>query len=267
MLLFLLGLGITVDTSCLTLFLYTFFPKVISLKLILILIFCSINKEFKFDNVCLSLSSVIFMVLLSSVNYYCVMPYVKFRMFLSLTKLDNILTRICLLVENLDIKADDTQGLAEGIYNIITKFTIIGRYLESPRINYNNIYSPFRRSYYNPFKYKVNVYPLAAISRLNNQFMFTIIENKFSALYLYQGTVGSLELQWKKNYMNHTTGLISDFPSIYSNFTCNVRLICSDQMVDIYSTVKNNSLEQFLERTNIENFAYKSPNLKATGLL
>lgn len=31
MLLFLLGLGITVDTSSLTLFLYTFFPKVISI--------------------------------------------------------------------------------------------------------------------------------------------------------------------------------------------------------------------------------------------
>jgi len=261
-----LGLGITVDTSSLTIFLYTFFPKVISIKLSLITIFCYITKELKIDTLSLTLSSVIFMVLLGSVNYYWVMPYVKVIMFLGFTKLDNILTRICLLVENSAIKANDTQSLAEGIYNIITKFPIIGRYLESFRIsnnnNYNNISSPFKRSYHNPFKYKVNVYPLASISRFNNQFMFRIIENKFSALYLYEGTVDSLELQLRKNYMSHTTALISDFPSIYSNFTCNVKLICSDQIVDIYSTVKNNSLEQFyLERMNIEKFAYKSPNL------
>lgn len=50
MLLFLLGLGITEDISTPTLFLYTFFPKVISIKLVLRLIICSITKEFKIDS-------------------------------------------------------------------------------------------------------------------------------------------------------------------------------------------------------------------------
>ena len=128
MLLIILGLGITVDTSSFTLFLYTFFPvcfffyikketKVISIKLILILIFCSITKEFKLDNVSLSLSSVIFMVLLGSVNYYCVMPYVKLIMSLGLIKLDNIFTRVSLLKDS-SIIANNNQTLAEGFYNI-----------------------------------------------------------------------------------------------------------------------------------------------------
>ena len=73
MLLFILGLGITVDTSSLTLFLYTFFPKLINIRLILIFITCSITKEFKLDNVSLSLSSLIFMMLLGSVNYFYVL--------------------------------------------------------------------------------------------------------------------------------------------------------------------------------------------------
>ena len=86
MLLFILGLGITVDTSSLTLFLYTFFPKLINIRLILIFITCSITKEFKLDNVSLSLSSLIFMMLLGSVNHYYVLPYFKVIMLLGLTK-------------------------------------------------------------------------------------------------------------------------------------------------------------------------------------
>lgn len=75
--------------------------------------------------------------------------------------------------------------------------------------------------------------------------MFRIVENKFSALYLYDDTADSLELQLRTNIIKNSTALIPDFASIYSNFTWNVRLICSDQIVDIYSTVKKNSIEQF----------------------
>ena len=49
-LLIILGLGITVDTSSVTLFLYTFFPKLINIRLVLIFIICSITKEIKLDN-------------------------------------------------------------------------------------------------------------------------------------------------------------------------------------------------------------------------
>ena len=264
-LLFLVGLGILVETGSITLFIYTFFSKVISIKLILLFIFCSITKEFKLHNVSLSLSSVIFMILLGSANYYYVIPYVKVIMSLGLTKLYNIFTQICLLVENSTIKTDYHETLTEGIYNILVKFPIIGRYLELFKIshkNYKDIHSPFRMFYHNPFKYKVNIYPLAAISKFNNKFMFTIVENKLAVLHLYGVTVDSLELQWKKNYMNYTTALTYHLPFTYNNFACNGKLICSDQMVDIYSTVKNNSLELFyLERTNLEKFSYKSPNL------
>lgn len=66
------------------------------------------------------------------------MPYLKVTMSLDLTKLDNILTRICLLNDNPAIKANDTQSLTEGIYYLITKFPIIGRFLESFRTNKDN---------------------------------------------------------------------------------------------------------------------------------
>jgi hypothetical protein len=45
------------------------------------------------------------MVLPGSVNYYYVMPYVEVIMSLGLTKLDNILARICLLIEIQLLKA------------------------------------------------------------------------------------------------------------------------------------------------------------------
>ena len=114
-LLVLLGLGITVDITSPTLFLYTLFPKVICIKLVLTFIFCNITKEFKLNNMSLSLSSVILMFLLGSVNYYYLTPYVKVIMSSGLTKLDDIVRRVCLLIENPVIKANHTQSLDEGI--------------------------------------------------------------------------------------------------------------------------------------------------------
>lgn len=49
--------------------------------------------------------------------------------------------------------------------------------------------------------------------------MFRIVENKFSALYLYDDTADSLELQLRTNIIKNSTALIPDFASIYSNFT------------------------------------------------
>jgi len=112
-LLFILGLGIIVDTSSLTLFLYTFFPKVINIRLILIFIICSITKEFKLDNVSLSLSNLILMMVLGSVNYYYVLPYFKSIMFLGLTNISNLLSRIY-FAECSAIKANSSQSLADG---------------------------------------------------------------------------------------------------------------------------------------------------------
>ena len=70
------------------------------------------------------------MVLLGSVNYYCVMPYVKLIMSLGLIKLDNIFTRVSLLKDS-SIIANNNQTLAEGFYNIMAKCPFIGKYFKS----------------------------------------------------------------------------------------------------------------------------------------
>lgn len=179
MLLFILGLGITVDTSSVTLFLYTFFPKLINIRLILIFITCSITKEFKLDNVSLSLSSLIFMMVLGSVNYYYVLPYFKVIMFLGLTKLNNLLSHIY-LADYSAMKTTSNQSLAEGIYNILTKFPIIGRFFNSFRsYDYNyNISSPFRSSYDGVIKNKINIYPFTKISKFTRIDLFTNVEKE-----------------------------------------------------------------------------------------
>lgn len=256
-LLTILGLGITVDTSSLTVFLYTFFPKLINIRLVLIFIICSITKEIKLDNLSLSLSSVIFMILLGSINYYYVIPYFKFIIFLGLTKLENLFTRI-FLVENSDIKANGTQPLSEGIYNIITKFPIIGRLFYSIRSYYYNynISSPFRSFYNGVIKNKMNIYPLTKISKFTRIDLFTKVEKRVELYYSYTGNVINLEALLKNNSL-YLKNLISNFVSNYSNITCKINLICSDQIVSINTIFKNGHFEEFnLNRTNL-NFVNK----------
>jgi hypothetical protein len=184
MLLSIVGLGITVDTSSFTLFLYTFFPKVISIIFIINLILCYLTKEFKLDNVSLSLSSVIFMVLLGSVNYYCVMPYVKLIMSLGLIKLYNIFTRVILFIQDSRYIPNNNKTLAEGFYNIMAKCPFIGKYFKSFGMNkiYSNyILSTFRLTYKNGFKNIINTYPLTKVSKFTAVFIPKITENKLKA--------------------------------------------------------------------------------------
>jgi hypothetical protein len=256
MLLFILGFGIIVDTSSLTLFLYTFFPKVINIRFILIFIICSITKEFKLDNLSLSLYSVIFMMLLGSVNYYYVMPYFKIIMFLGLTKLDNIFTRIYLL-DYSAIKANSTQSLVEGIYNLITKFPIIGRLFSIRSNGYNyNLSSPFRSFYSEVIQKKVNIYPLTKISKFTRIDIARIVEKKVEFFYSYKGDMNSLEVQWNNNRF-YLRDLISNLVSNYSNFTCKINLTCSDQILTIDTTFKNAHMEEFNLKTTNVNFANK----------
>jgi hypothetical protein len=57
--LFILGLGIIVNTSSYTLFIYTLFPKMISMKLVITFFSCCVSKELKLANFALSLPSII----------------------------------------------------------------------------------------------------------------------------------------------------------------------------------------------------------------
>jgi len=206
------------------------------------------------------------MVLLGSVNYYYVMPCVKFIILLGLPKLENILTRICFLVENLAIKPNDTQGLAKGIYNIIIKFPIIGRFLESFRGNKNNYNrsSPFRLFYTDIIKNKMNISPLTKISKFTTIHIATIVENKVELSYSYKGNISDLEVLLK-NHSLYFTGLISNFVSNYSNITYKINLRCTDQIVCINTTFKNGHIEEFnLNRTNL-NFANSKVDEKAVS--
>jgi hypothetical protein len=257
-LLFLLGLGINVDTSSLTVFLYTFFPKLISVKIFLTLIFCSITKEFKIENVSLSLSSVILMVLFGTFNYYYIMPYVQNILSLILTKLDTLVTRICFLVEN-SSKGNDTQSLAEGIFYIVTNLPVVGRLLQSFMTitnNHYNIYSPFRLPYNGLIKNKIYFYPLTKISKFTTIHIATIIQNKVEFFSSYRGNDPNLELNLKKNYL-YLTRLISNFISDYSKLTGEINLRCAYKQVIINTSLNKVNLEDYSLNKNNLNFAFK----------
>lgn len=257
MLLFIVGLGITVDTSSVTLFVYTFFPKLMNIRIILIFITCSITKELRLDNVSLSLSTLMVMMVLGSVNYFYVLPYFKLIMLLGLTKLDNLLTRIYLVYHSASL-TNSTQSLAEGIYNIITKFPIIGRFFNSFRSYDYHYYrsSPFRSSYNEVIKNKVNFYPLTKISKFTKIDLFRNVEKRIELFYLYKGNLNSLEAQLKNDSL-YLRDLISHFVSSYSNLTCKINLTCADQIVNINTTFKNGDMEEFNLKTTNLNFVNK----------
>lgn len=259
--LLLVGLNVIVSTGSPTLFLYTIFAKIVSIKLLVALIVSIITKQFKLEYVSLSIISVISMVLFGSINYYYLIPYVKGIMSLSLTNTINGFNKLSLFTYSTSCKDYNSENLAKGLYSVLITFPIIGRYVESFMISYNNrIFSPFIRSYNNPFKFTVNVYPLTSISKFNNKYMYKIVANKLFSLYLYEGMMDSLELQWKINDRSPSTALVLDFPFTYRNITSNVKWICSDQIMDLYSTVKDNSFENIRSYTKTTSNTF-SPNL------
>jgi len=263
--LLLCGIGVSISTVNLTLFCYTLFCKVVLIRIVITLVVSAYTKEFKLNSFSLSVSSVIFMFILGWINCYYVIPLVKFILALGLTNATHIFDRISLLFENTASKnsnseslANGTQPLAEGIYNIITKFPIIGRLLYSFRSNNFNysISSPFRSSYNEVIKNNINIYPLTKISKFTRIDIARIVENKVELFYSYKGNISSLEVQLK-NYSLYLRNLISNFVSNHSNLTCKINLICADQIVSINTTFKNGHLEEFnLNRTNL-NFSNK----------
>jgi hypothetical protein len=134
------------------------------------------------------------------------------------------------------------------------------------KIYSNYISSPFRLSYKNVIKNKINIYPLTKVSKFTTVFIPRIAENKLEVSYLYKGNINNLEVLLKNN-SSSLTGLISNFVSNYSNLTCKINLRCADQIVSINTKFKNGNLEVFnLERTNL-NFANSKVDKQAVSKL
>lgn len=96
----LLGLGIVIDTSSFTLFVYSLFAKIVSIRLMLSLIFCCITKNLKLDNLSLSLSSVLLMFFMGGIHYFYVIPFFKINLSLALMHLKNAGKHVHLFCEN-----------------------------------------------------------------------------------------------------------------------------------------------------------------------
>ena len=62
--LFMVGLGIVVDTTSTKMFLYTFLAKITSIRIVLIIITSSISKELRRRDLSLSISTLLVMVTL-----------------------------------------------------------------------------------------------------------------------------------------------------------------------------------------------------------
>lgn len=86
--------------------------------------------------------------------------------------------------------------MAEGIFNILAKFPIVGRYLKLPRVSnsYSNMSRPFILSYNGWIKEKTYIYPLRTISKFSKICIATIVESKLS--YTYKETTSNLQERW-----------------------------------------------------------------------
>jgi hypothetical protein len=142
--LILCGLDVSISTLNLTSFFYTLFCKVVLIRIVVTLVISAYTKEFKLNSFSLSVSSVIFIFILGGINFYYVIPLVKFILALGLTNATNIFNKTAIFIENTGSKKSTSEGLAEGIYKIFTRLPLLGRYLESSVKGLNVHTMPFK---------------------------------------------------------------------------------------------------------------------------
>lgn len=180
--LFMLGLGIVVDTTSTELFLYTFLAKVSSIRTTLTFIICSITKKFSMEHISVSPLNLLFMLILGWINYVHIIPYINELTF-NLGYLQLKYTNFCLYITNiLDSEEEITNMIGKGIYDILKKFPMVGRYLDVFLSNVkaaNNVCvdSPFR-NHNSSFKKATPVYHFKRISRFTPINFPLILENE-----------------------------------------------------------------------------------------
>jgi len=247
--LILCGLGVSISTLNLTSFFYTLFCKVVLIRIVVTLVISAYTKQFSLNSFSLSVSSVIFIFILAGINFYYIIPLVKFIIGLGLTNATNMFNRISLFIENTGGKNSNSESLAKGLNKILTKLPLLGRYLKSTVKglivdNSKNRSSPFR---INP-KYLIRnimpVYPLIKLSRFTTIFIPQIVSGEWKASFEYKGTLTELAIIFNSNRV-YLTDVISKFICKHSNLQCKVKILCNNSIVNLNANFNKGILQEF----------------------
>ena len=257
-LLFLLGIGIMIDTSTLPLFIYTLLAKITSIRLLFILFISSVTKEFKAEYLSISVFTVIVMGILAVFNFHFVLPYLNIIGSFVLERLGATYTNTCNFADRTAIKFSNHKGLLEGIYRIVNAFPIFHKILKLfntlQETNTSNVLSTFRVTKSNPFKFIHKVTPLTKLSKFSPINIAETIPNKLDLYISYKGNT------------NYLTGFVSSFAANMSNYvsncaslTCKVHLTFLGEKFTIHSVFENGNLQEYsFHRTpvNLKNKSY-----------
>ena len=264
--------GVGVLSNSLLLHIYTLCARIAQIKLICFFYLSYNNKKFDLNNLSISKKEVIFILSFGLINYYVFIPYLYVLIPLFLNKLYIISTRLHDLFQspvngeeitnNLGSKGEITNNIGKGVYDILKKFPMFGRYLDDFFSNLkaiNNVYvdSPFR-NHITPLVKKVIIYPFNKISKFTSINLPQIVENHVEVSYVFKTPVNNFKL-----FLINNSEYIKDYvySSVfkYSNFNLSLKVGLDDQGINTKASFKNGCLESYtVEKTRVKDSSYYS---------
>jgi hypothetical protein len=255
-LLFMLGLGIVVNTTSTAMFLYTFLAKVTSIRVVLTIIICSITKEIKIEYMSVSIPSLLLMVTLGWLNFFYIIPCLYPLVLTYYSSLSSFYTNL-LIINNLPSFCEILNIIGNGLYDILIKFPMFGRYVGgffSSLKATNNVYvdSPFRNHITPLVKKVIPIYPFNKISKFTPITFPRMVENHVEVSYLFETHVNNFKL-FLSNNSEVIKVYVSDLAFEYCNLTLSLKVGLEDQTTNIKASFKNGCLESYtVESTNVK---------------
>jgi hypothetical protein len=254
--LFMLGLGIVVDTTSTEMFFYTFLAKVTSIRAVLTIIIWSIKKEFSVEHISLSIISLLVMITLGWVNYLYIIPYIYPLVLTNLATLYSLYTNI-LIANNLPSLGEISNIVGNGLYDILKKFPVFGRYIDGffsklKSTNSGYVDSPFRNHITPLVKKVIVIYPFNIISKFTSINLPRILENHVEVSYEIKTHVNNFKV-----FLVNNSQIIKDYVSSsvfkYSNLNLSLKVGLEDQTTNIKASFKNGCLESYtVENTRVK---------------
>lgn len=250
--LFMVGLGIVVDTSSTKMFFYTFLAKVTSIRTVLTIIICFITKQLTIEHISLSILSLLVMITLGWVNYVYIIPYIKVLTF----------------TNDLGNKGEIANNIGKGLYDILKKFPMLGRYIDVFFSNLKvtgNVYvdSHFRNHITPLVKKVIPIYPFDKISKFTTINFPLILENHGEVSIKIKTDITNFKL-----FLSNNSELIKDYMSTsvfkYCNLNLNLKVALEDQDIYVKASFKNGYIESYaVENTRVnDSSSYSKPTDK-----
>ena len=257
-----LGFGIAVSIENPVLFCYTLFTKIVQIKILIIILFSLITKEIKIEYFSISIPSIICMFIFGGLNYYYIIPLVEVILALFYTKLNNIFNLLNVFIEKGSITCNTSETFKKGIFNMISKCPILGRYLAEwvkclSMNNFKYITSPFRVYYSNIFRKEIIVYHFTKLSKFTTIYIAKPVYHQWEFSFNYNDSSNTFSNIIKNNWVD-CKKILYKTAKDYLNIKYNIKLISADYLVDVNAKFTNGILTELnLDKTNLSQFKPK----------